>query len=94
MGGKALPIRLIKFLIIHLHSRPAYLRLRTFPMSLSRSHSLARFFLRGTSLSPILLPLSPGPSSVPLFLCALLFHRRGRDPFNIFLNYIFNGRNK
>lgn len=91
MGSKALPIRLIKFLIIHLHSTgipppPHFLSISlalSFPVSLFPSVSF-----------PFLFPFPPS-FSVSLSHCRSLFNTLSRaDPFNIFLNYIFNGRNK
>lgn len=89
MGGKALPIRLIKFLIIHLHSTG----IPPPPHFLSTSLSLSfPFFPFSRIFSLSLAPFShcwkereekKGEEK-----------ERGRDPFNIFLNYIFNGRNK
>lgn len=76
MGSKALPIRLIKFLIIHLHSTG----IPPPPHFLSISHPFA-----------LRLPLS-FCLSLSLALSFSLVARA--DPCNIFLNYIFNGRNK
>lgn len=81
MGSKALPIRLIKFLIIHLHSTG----IPPPPHFLSISLTLSLL----VSLFP---SVSPPPLSLFLSLSFSLVVRA--DPFNIFLNYIFNGRNK
>lgn len=89
MGSKALPIRLIKFLIIHLHSTG----IPPPPHFLSISLALSLLVSLFPSVSP---PLPPGSHSLSLSVshCRSLSLVVRADPFNIFLNYIFNGRNK
>lgn len=85
MGSKALPIRLIKFLIIHLHSTG----IPPPPHFLSISLTLSLLVSLFPSVSP-----PPPPPSLSLFLSLSFSLVVRADPFNIFLNYIFNGRNK
>lgn len=84
MGSKALPIRLIKFLIIHLHSTGIPPPPRFLSISLALSLLVSLLPSVSSSLSHSL--------SLTLSLSFSLLAKA--DPFNIFLNYIFNGRNK